>query len=163
MFFKEASQNESIGAEEEENLRRLLLFILLQFPKIIWKKRKAWNTELVEIVRTYATSSLSAKFRHCAKRATTTQDRIDARKKLTPIRYLKAYPRFYYCEFYSGISSLNGMDVCAEWPASYVHSCAQSVERMQSGIIISRDGAGERVAMNYWDIGEYDRTGRCES
>jgi len=40
-------------------------------------------------------------------------NRIDARKKLTPIRYLKAYPRFYYVTNYSGIS-LNGLNVCAE-------------------------------------------------
>jgi len=40
-------------------------------------------------------------------------NRIDARKKLTPIRYLKAYPRFYYVTNYSGIS-LNGLNMCAK-------------------------------------------------
>lgn len=36
-------------------------------------------------------------------------DRIDARKKLTPIRYLKAYPRFYYVtNFILGSPPLTG-------------------------------------------------------
>lgn len=40
-------------------------------------------------------------------------DRIDARKKLTPIRYLKAYPRFYYVtNFILGSPPLTGW-MCA--------------------------------------------------